>query len=57
MTGVDAIKEAVSFYHRILWVSVDHIPPYIHKLCDVVYKLRREVFNWNRGMWEDDEGF
>jgi hypothetical protein len=57
ITGVDALKLAVEYWHkRYLVSSKSDIPPYVNKLCHIIYKLKKEVFNFESGTWEY-EGF
>ncbi len=57
MTSVQAMRDAVYFWwqHAPL-TALEKPPEWIMRLCHVVYKLRRLVFNFKSGAWED-EGF
>lgn len=64
MTGLEAIKQAVTNWWVNKYNNIDlrdgnrsiEAPPYINKLCHVVYRLKREVFDLKKGIWEY-EGF
>lgn len=57
MTSVDAMKAAVHFWWQNAPVTeLDNPPQFIHQICHVIYKLKRDVFNYVNGTWEY-EGF
>lgn len=57
MTSVEAMKSAVYFWWQHAPVTELGKPPqFVTKLCHVIYKLTRLVFNNKTGVWED-EGF
>ena len=59
MTGVEAMKEAViswrldMFEHGFSLAFIkNNQPAWVKKLCHVVYRLKREVFNIDTCTWE-----
>lgn len=54
MTGLQAIKDAVEEWHCDC--NGASPPKFILKLCHVVFRLNKEVFNFKKGTWEH-EGF
>lgn len=57
MTSVQAMKESVEFWWKNAQViELSNPPPFVTKLCHVIYKLKRDVFNFVKGTWEY-EGF
>lgn len=57
MTSIKAMKEAVEFWWQHSPVTeLGNPPPFILQICHVIYKLKRDVFNFVKGTWEY-EGF